>query len=262
MRFNRVLLATCPVKADQCSLRPNIGLGDLSQTLDDNRIANEVIDMMLGYSFEDLVNKIKLFKPDLLGFNIFSNKYRTAYEVINNIKIVFPELIVIIGGPHISCLKSKVLEDCSGLDYGVILEGENALLELCSGKELKDIKNLIFRDNGQIKENEIREFVNDLDTISFPKYDKFEMEKYIREKSLVSSRGCPFNCTYCAVGKVIGKKVRVRTPENVVDEIEYWYRKGFRQFSFQDDNFNYHKERIFNICNQLEKRDLKEIFLR
>lgn len=262
MNFNRVLLITPPVKVDQGSLRPNIGLGYLAQALEDNNISHDILDMMLGYSFDDLKNKIIEFKPDLVGINIFSNKYKTTYRTIENIKKAFPELKIIAGGPHISCLKSQALKDCGALDYGVYLEGEQALVELCRGVDVASIKNIIYRRKDSVIDNDAYDFIDNLDSIAFPKYSKFEMSKYIEEKSLVSSRGCPFNCIYCAVSKVIGKKVRIRSSKNVVDEIEYWYKKGFRQFSFQDDNFNNDKDRVFEICNEIEKRKFVGIFLR
>ena len=262
MRFQKVLLITPPIKTELGPVRPNIGLGYLAQTLLENNIRYDVLDMLLGYSLRDLKAKVDIFKPDLLGMNLFSNKYKIAYETIENIKKYWPSMHVVVGGPHVSCLRSKVLEECTAIDYGIILEGENALLELCIGEDVKKIKNLIYRDGDKIVFNETREFVDDLDLIPFPTYTGFKIDKYIEEKSLVSSRGCPYNCTYCAVGTVIGKKVRVRSPKNVVDEIEYWYKKGYRQFSFQDDNFTFYKERVIEICDEIERRGFKDLFLR
>ena len=262
MRFNKVLLITPPVKTELGPVRPNIGLGYLAQILAQNGIEYDVLDMLLGYSFKDLSRKIDEFQPDLVGISVFSNKYKTAYETLGNIKSRYPLIKIVAGGPHISCLKENVLAECDSIDYGVYLEGEGALLELCNGKDMGDIKNLIYRDNGRIIVNQPREFINNLDSLPFPTYSKFENSKYIKERSLISSRGCPYECTYCAVKVVTGRQVRLRSPKNVVDEIEHWYKKGYRQFSFQDDNFVSYKQRAFEICDEIQGRGLHDCFFR
>ncbi|MBU0571111.1 MAG: B12-binding domain-containing radical SAM protein [Candidatus Omnitrophica bacterium] len=262
MCFHRILLITPPVKTELGPVRPNIGLGYLAQMLLENGIKYDVLDMLLGYTLDDLKRKVDQFKPDLLGVNLFSNKYKTAYETIEEIKKYFPSMKVIVGGPHVSCLRKKVLEDCPSIDFGVFLEGEFALLELCRGKKLKDIENLIYREDGDIVENKTRKFIQDLDALNFPTYNNFELNRYIDEKAVISSRGCPYSCTYCAVKLASGQQVRLRSPENVVDEVEFWHKRGYRQFSFQDDNFNVSKDRVFKICDEIEKRGFKDIFFR
>lgn len=262
MKFQRVLLITPPIKTDLGPVRPNIGLGYLAQMLLDNNISYDVLDMLLGYSLKELKEKVDNFRPDLLGVNIFSNKYKTAYRTIESIKEYFPSMKVVVGGPHVSCVRTSVLDECPAIDYAIISEGEYPLLELCTGKNPEQIDNLIYRQDDKVVMNNTRRYVRDLDSFHFPTYEKFEIEKYIDEKSLISSRGCPYDCTYCAVKVVIGKQVRVRGPENVVDEIEYWYKRGYKQFSFQDDNFTLLKERAFKICDEIERRGFNDIFLR
>ena len=218
--------------------------------------------MLLGYSLKNLKAKVDTFRPDLLGISLFSNKYKVSYKLIESIKRYWPLMKIVVGGAHVSCLREKVLEECQAIDFGVVLEGEEALLELCRGESLEKIKNLIYRQKDKIISNEVRDFIDDLDSIPFPTYGKFEINKYVEEKSLVSSRGCPYGCIFCAVGTTIGKKVRLRSPGNVVDEIEYWYKKGYRQFSFQDDNFTLYGERVLKICEEIESRGFKDLFLR
>lgn len=262
MRFQRVLLITPPIKTELASIRPNIGLGYLAEILLENNICCDVLDMLLGYSLKNLKAKVDTFRPDLLGISLFSNKYKVSYKLIESIKRYWPSMKIVVGGAHVSCLREKVLEECRAIDFGVVLEGEEALLELCRGESLEEIKNLIYRQKDKIISNEVRDFIDDLDSIPFPTYGKFEVNKYVEEKSLVSSRGCPYGCIFCAVGTTIGKKVRLRSPKNVVDEIEYWYKKGYRQFSFQDDNLTLYGERVVKICEEIDSRGLKDLFLR
>jgi radical SAM superfamily enzyme YgiQ (UPF0313 family) len=262
MRFERVLLITLPVRTHLEPLRPSLGLGYLAQVLLENNIEYDVLDMLLGYSLNDLKNKIVNFKPDLIGISMFSNKYKIAYGYIDKIKRFFPEIKIVVGGPHASCFREKLLQECVAIDYGIILEGEEALLELCRGENLSQIENLIYRQNGEVIMNPLRNFVKDLDRIPFPTYQKFELKRYVEEKSIISSRGCPYECTFCAVKVVNGKEIRARSPSNVVGEIDYWYRRGYRWFSFQDDNFIFYKDNVYRICDEIEKKKFKDVFFR
>lgn len=81
---------------------------------------------------------------------------------------------------------------------------------------------------------------------------------------ILSSRGCPFSCIFCPVSLAIGKRLRVRSAGNVVDEVDYWFKikKGYRRFSILDDNFTFYKERTIAICDEIKKRGLKNIILR
>jgi radical SAM superfamily enzyme YgiQ (UPF0313 family) len=74
---------------------------------------------------------------------------------------------------------------------------------------------------------------------------------------IVTSRGCPYSCIYCPVTTTIGRKLRVRSPENVVDEIEFWYRRGYWRFLIADDNFTFYKDRVYGICDQVNRRGLR-----
>jgi anaerobic magnesium-protoporphyrin IX monomethyl ester cyclase len=124
-----------------------------------------------------------------------------------------------------------------------------------------EIKGLIFRDNGNIVYNGQREYVTDLNQVSWPRYEKFELDKYIKEMTIYSSRGCPQKCIFCP-NRILSPYFRPRSPKNIVDELEHWYQRGYRQFNFDDDNFNMIRERVFAICDEIERRGLKGLFLR
>ncbi|MDI6736202.1 MAG: radical SAM protein [bacterium] len=265
-RFERVLLInpSYPHSHYPMAFRPLAGLGYISQALEDNGIEYNFIDLGLGYNTKDLNQKIYLFKPDLIGISMMTFKYANTYLLMKKIKDSYHDIKIVTGGAHISTLREKVLLECPSIDYGVVLEGEESIVELCQGKEIKEIKGLIYRneEDGQILYNGDRPFNKELDKISFPRYNKFELSKYTeKEIPIVSSRGCPYNCIYCPVSLAIGKKLRVRSPEGVVTELEYWYNKGYRRFDFVDDNFTFYKERIYEICNGIEKRGFKNLGL-
>lgn len=265
MRYNRVFLIQPSYAASHYNLamRPLAGIGYIAETLKTHDITYDVLDMELGYNLEHLKEKIDEFKPDLIGISMMTFKYKDTYRLIHKIKIFFPNIHTVAGGPHISVMREVALQDCSDIDYGIVLEGEETFIELCKGeKELSKIDGLIHREESLVHYNGDRKFIENLDKVPFPTYETFELDKYnVKEICIVSSRGCPYNCIYCPGPLAIGKKFRVRSANNVVDEIEYWYKRGYRKFDFVDDNFTLYKNRVYQICDEIEQRGLKNLEL-
>jgi len=256
-RYEKVLLVQFP--SDRCTaMRPPSGIGYLATVLKDADIDYDVFDMTFtDYTLEHLKDKIKEFKPDLIGISFFTLMYKRHYEWIKELKKMNLAFDIICGGPHLSSVKEKVLEECDEIDYGCVNEGEETLVELCQGKPISDIKGLIHRQEGKIIYNGDRDFIKDLNILPFPTFEKFELEKYVqKEIPLVTSRGCPFRCIFCSVRLVMGRLFRMRSPKNVADEIEYWVKKGYRQFAIVDDNFTFIPKRVFEMCDEIEKRNL------
>ena len=129
---------------------------------------------------------------------------------------------------------------------------------MCKGCELSAIKGLIYRDGNAVVYNGDRLFIADLDKIPFPRYHKFELSNYLADSiGIQTTRGCPYACTYCPVQSAIGKKFRARSPENIIGEMLYWHSQGKKNFAIWDDNFTLIKDRVFKICDLIEKRGLK-----
>jgi len=270
MRYRKVLLLNGVYNDNYFDLEPELpaGLGYIAEALKSEGIEHDVLDMDLGYSFQELVQKILSFKPELIGMSLMSLGYMKNYKLLKQIKNEFPTIDLIVGGPHLSTMKIAALKECRAIDFGVVREGEFALVELCQGKELEKIKGLMFRRNGEINYTGDRDFISELDSLKFPKFEKFDLERYRkirRDKKLniplITSRGCPFSCVYCAAHLSIGKKFRYRSASNVVDEIEYWYQHDIKDFRIADDNFTLKKERVYEICDEIEKRKLLDIRL-
>jgi len=256
--YEKVLLIIPRAGMGDYADRPHTGIGYLSEILTRNSIDNYVLDMRLGYTIEDLFRVIGELKPDLIGMTMMSKRHDIAYNFISKIKC--REHQIVVGGPHISALRSKVLEEC-GADFAIKLEGEYPLAELSHGMEYADIKNLIYRNGTQVIENEDRPFIRDLDSIPFPRYQKFELRKYGKVIPIVSSRGCPYPCIYCSIKVSMGRLFRARSAENVIEEMEYWYNRGYRTFDFVDDNFTLIKDRVYEICDLIEERRLRRLEL-
>lgn len=259
VRYSRILLITPPyLHGSYGAAFPLAGMGYIAQALQDNGIEYSVLDMRLGHTVENLIERIRSFRPDLVGISMMTLGYKNHYKLIGEIKKNFPDIKIVAGGPHLSTFREKVLEECKDIDYGIVLEGEESIIELCKGVELPDIKGIIYKKDGRIVFNGEREFIVDLGRINFPTYEGFELGRYVNKRiNILTSRGCPYHCLYCAVNLAIGRKYRTRSAEYVVEEIKYWYARGYRQIGILDDNFSLLKERVYAICDGLKKADLR-----
>ncbi|MFC1581037.1 B12-binding domain-containing radical SAM protein [Thermodesulfobacteriota bacterium] len=262
MRFKRVFLINSAQSGYYGPLRPHIGLGYISEALAIKGFCYDICDMLFGYSDRQLVQKIKSFEPDLIGFNAYTYNYLKTYEFIRRIKSYFPNIPFILGGPHVTTYGAQVPEELDEVDYSVMREGEDTILELCKGKNFEQIKGLIYRKNGEIVKNPGREFNADLDSLHFPTYEKFELKRYIPEIPILSSRGCPYKCTFCQVDEVAGIKFRERDLENIFTELSYWYEKGYRRFNFMDDNFTLKPQRVYQLCDMIDSGNFNSLFMR
>lgn len=240
--------------------QPHAGIAYLAATLIKKGHKVKVADLRVEPEGKVLFEKIKAFKPKLLGITCVSLDYLKVYSLIKTLKKSFP-IPIVIGGPHTATLKEKVLKE-SLADLAVVGEGEETLLEIIENlqgkKPLRNINGLIWRRGKQIIFNPPRAFIQKLDQLPFPAYELFPLEKYFDKKiPIVSSRGCPGNCTYCLVKIIFGQRFRSRSAENVVDEIEYWHKQGYDFFEFNDDCFSADLKRAEKICDLIIKRGLK-----
>ena len=135
MRYGKVLFVIPRSDADWRGIRPSLGLGYLSEALVDSGIQYDVLDMNLGYKFRSLKEKIDGFQPDLIGVPLISLQYLSFYNLLLELKKAYPKIDIVVGGPHVTILKEKVLDDCAAIDYGVTYEGELPLVELCKGEK-------------------------------------------------------------------------------------------------------------------------------
>ncbi|MFC1646141.1 B12-binding domain-containing radical SAM protein [Candidatus Omnitrophota bacterium] len=232
---------------------PNIGVAYLCAFLKKHNIEIKVYD-------DGLKNKVSLqdsimeFNPDVAGVTSFSYCYDYAVDCINRIKSNF-DIPVILGGPHVSVAKGAVFAD-SQLDYAIKKEGEYSLLRLLTeiehgNHDLRDVPNLIWKNNGQVIENRDMPFIDNLDEIPFPDYGFFEEEMYVSTQlhstAIITSRGCPYRCTYCSTLLSMGRNFRKRSAENVFAELKQRYDEGYRDFDINDDCFSLDIERANKI---------------
>jgi anaerobic magnesium-protoporphyrin IX monomethyl ester cyclase len=262
MRFQKVLLVSPLSSSRYGGLRVPAGIGHIAQALYDHSIDYEYVDLRIRSNFKELKKKISEFKPDLVGISMITLGYENTYRMISYIKTLLPKAKIVVGGHHVTILKEKVLEGCKDIDFGVVADGEKTIVELCQNSmSYEDIKGLIFREDQQIILTGERPPVNNLDEYAFPRYMKFNMKDYSKQIPIQSSRGCVGQCTFCP-NKVIGRKFRKKSTSYFVDEIEYWRNRGYRQFAIDDDNFTLINERVYEICDEIERRGMKDLLIR
>jgi radical SAM superfamily enzyme YgiQ (UPF0313 family) len=235
---------------------PHAGIAYLAAILERGGHEVALHDMRLYASNDALYKKIRNFKPELIGISTASFGYKTTYEIIEGIKENF-NIPIAVGGSYTSVAYSKILEDTKA-DYVVYGEGEEAFLDLANKTPLAEIRGLIWRNNDAIVTNPPSPLRENLDELPFPKYELFELNKMLEKRiPIVSSRGCPGRCTFCSIRLVFGRAFRARSPENVVNEIRHWYRKGYDTFEFSDDNFSHDIQRAEKICDLIVQSGMR-----
>ncbi|NLI13612.1 MAG: radical SAM protein [Peptococcaceae bacterium] len=213
-----------------------------------------------GRVWGEIRSAISEYKPAIVGISAKSQNIASACIVAKLAKEINRQIIVIVGGPHPSMVGSDVL-NCSDIDVGVRGEGENTIIELLNAidaqKDFNDIKGIVYRKDGHINENAPREFIKNLDSLCFPHENVSEVlkdyEKYpvTAFRNIFATRGCPNSCFFCGSHKIWSRKVRFRSPENVVKEIKSLQKMGLRAIHFDDDTFGINKQYINNLCNAI-----------
>jgi len=225
-----------------------------------------------------IIDTISDFGPDLIGFGcLFSGNFPDILRFSVSIKKKYPIIPIVIGGIHPTIYPKEIMANCPSIDWIVLGEGEETIVKLINtvktGRyDFDQIDGFAFRNNGTIVVNPKTTYIKELDTIPFPAYHLVSFKDYYEDTSkwhnpkelsfktsipIITSRSCPNRCSFCSMFMVMGPKWRDRSPQNVVDEIEYVYSKyNQNHFSFMDDNLTLKKSHVLEICNQILKRKL------
>jgi radical SAM superfamily enzyme YgiQ (UPF0313 family) len=217
---------------------------------------------------KEIMETIGNFNPDIIGITVWTTFAASAFKIASLCKDWNRDVPVVMGGPHISIKYNEVMNICSDVDFLVRGEGEKTFLELVNilsdGKikdgDIKNLQGISYRENGKVIHNPPGDFIKELDAIPFPARDLLlNKGSYNSEDMglLMTSRGCPYNCSYCATS-IWERKTRYRSVDNVIDEIRFVIEKfGTKQFTFKDDSFTVNKKRVINLCDRLIKEKIK-----
>ncbi len=251
----------------------NTGLGYLSAVLKDSHdirvldlnniepgICGEPNPEMPLYELDErVIRAIDDFAPDMLGVSVKTFTVDISRHIFKTAKKKRPEIITVAGGPHITLDGLNFIRE-NRINYGIRGEGEYSLPELCNlingNGDMGKIKGLIYRDGEDVCNNPEINTIEDLDAIPFPSYEKFtsvtDNDGILKEYPLLTSRGCPYKCTYCSMPKIMGSRWRYRSPEKVIDELREAKQKyQSTGFAVVDDNFTLNLKRVERICDLL-----------
>jgi anaerobic magnesium-protoporphyrin IX monomethyl ester cyclase len=247
------------------SIYPPLGLEYIGSTLENEGHKVEIIDFGAeALSKEQLKNS--LTSSDAVGIGVYTNNYKNTADFAKMIKELDPKIPLIIGGPHCIFFKRQSLIDISCADISVELEGEHVfpyLVRVFEGKKkLSDVHGIYYRENNKIKAGKSPQIIDNLDDLAFParhlvyRYDYGNLPwGYSFKKkftSMITSRGCPFNCRFCTRYNNIVKDwgYRKRSADNVVREIQEINDK-YKSVAIVDDNFLADIKRAHKIFDKL-----------
>lgn len=223
-----------------------------------------------GYSPKQALAWVKKEDPDVLGFSVLGSSMKEALKVAELAKLENPNVTVVLGNYHPTFNAERILRKYPSVDIIVRGEGEYTSLGLTQcldrGDSLEKVEGITFRNNGEIVSTAERPLIKNIDTLPFPnrKLLKTEYTSVIyglkvatkRFNTIVSSRGCPFRCSFCGCRKFARGIWRPRSVQNIMSELEYLQSEGYEQFLFVDDNFTLNLKRVVKLCRMIRKEKM------
>lgn len=221
---------------------------------------------------EDVARQAAEFEADIVGLSCLTANAYMLPGLSRLVREALPQAFILLGGPHPSALGARALDN-TAVDVAVAGEGEVALkmvIEAYLGtRDYSAIPGLIRRDEtgAPVMNPGTIPFIEDIDTLPMPAYDLIDLPRYWEIKSfgffpkrryvtLMSSRGCPFQCNYCH--QVFGKRFRSHSVERIVEETAHFTKTyGINDIEFTDDVFNYDHDRVIEFCDQVHRRGMK-----
>lgn len=244
---------------------PPLGLAFLAAVLEDAGIEVQILDLVVyPYTKEQLARTLKTFDPQFVGATAVTMNFNHAAGVIRDVKAIAPDILTVMGGPHVTFCAHETLETCPEIDFIVLGEGEETLLELVRAYQESSpwsgIKGIAYHERGRPVLTAPREPIQNIDNLPEPARHLIPLGRYRAlglPISMTTSRGCPFKCIFCVGRKMVGARVRYRDPQKVVDELAYLSTLGFHQINIADDLFTASKKHCMAVCDEIIRRKLK-----
>lgn len=248
------------------SLLPPVDLASIAATVRKRGCTAEILDLRL---FNDpkktFLQRLQDFKPDGVILNISTTSANTDYELIS---LIPNDIRKICFGTHAQSLPEECFD--KGVDYILVGDPEICISDLLENEMDASKCKGILVSSGCNHASEVKpNYCSNLDLLPFPALDLLELHKYYAPyinhgnlfSLLLSSRGCTYKCDYCLYPTLFGGKFRTRSPKNIVDEMEYDYKRyGIREFIFLDATFNISEKRVVELCTEIIKRKLQIIW--
>jgi len=256
------------------NIMPPIGLLSLAAWVERHGHVADVHDCYASPGQDERIDAHLRENPtDLVGFTTTTSSFLDAIRIARRIREAHPDLKTVFGGVHISALQGKLLRDFPEIDYGVVGEGEEALVALLesNGQPPKDVPGLLYRDGEEVIFTGRHTPTLELDSLPFPAYGKlagfpaaYKMPIFNYPKApgatVISSRGCPYTCSYCD-RSVFCRSFRYNSAEYMVELLRHMKTQfGIRHVNFYDDLFTFKRRRVVEFCELLSRSGLKMTF--
>ncbi len=244
---------------------PPLGLSYLAGALEQNDIEVRILDLVVyPYSKQALQTLLDEFQPQIVGATSVTMNFYDAQKAIRDVKAICPEIVTVMGGPHVTFCAHDTLSSFPELDIVVLGEGENTIVsiakEALNNKKWSSIPGIVYRDGSEIKSTGGRPGPIHGHALPMPARHLIPLGRYRAlgmPITMTTSRGCPFHCIFCVGRKLLGPKVRMRRPEDVLNELEQISMLNFPQINIADDLFTGNKTHCLSVCNGIIKRKLK-----
>lgn len=249
---------------------PPLGLAYLAAVLEREGIPVRLLDAAVeGLRPEETVALIRGWEPDIVGITSTTNFFCNALDLAQSLKVAWPSVRILIGGPHVTSNARQVLAH-SCFDVGVVGEAEITLVELLRTLadlgRLEDVPGLVFRRNGRVIETGRRPLIQDLDALPMPARHLLPLSRYVPQPNdgpflpkfaMITSRGCPYECIFCD-HSVFGSSYRSFSACRIVDEMEHLVTHyGAADIAFVDSLFMPTVKRVDDITEEILRRRLK-----
>lgn len=262
----KILLINPPGKTS--FIAPPLGLMSLAASLRNSGYFPKILDYLIENFNEDSILK-NVQKADLIGITAVSPHINNALNLASLIKKEFPDKIIVLGGAHASLLPQETIKNNPFIDFLIRGEGEIRIIQLIeyiqNQRKLEELDGIVFKKDGKIINLQPKQFIQNLDDLPMPAYDLIPFKKYslyLQSQfqpaiTMLTNRGCPFNCIYCSK-PVFGSSLRTRNPESILKEIIFLKENyNIKEIIFYDDSFTLEKEKIIKLCQLIIKNNIK-----
>jgi len=260
----RVAIIASPYPLEEAPAPP-LGLTYVAAAFEMAGAEVQIFDYIVSrYTPEKLRQRLDEFQPHLIGTNSVTLNFPGAAEILQTAKRCRPEIMTVMGGPHVSFDAAATLTAYPGIDMIVMGEGEQTIAELmASGFDpgaFSRIDGIAYRDNGRIRLTAPRAFIEDINTLPLPARHLLPLSRYQAlgfPISMITSRGCPYQCIFCQGRRMVGSRIRQRRANAVVDEIENILSYGIDRINIADDLFVSDKKKVQDVCGEIRRRGLQ-----
>jgi anaerobic magnesium-protoporphyrin IX monomethyl ester cyclase len=244
---------------------PPLGIAYVAAAFEAAGCEVRIFDYIIScYSKEKLTRQLTDFQPDAVGAGSVTMNFYDAQRILRDVKSINPDILTMMGGPHVSFTVEETLKSYPEIDLIFIGEADDTIVEFApfirQKNKWRGIQGIAYRLGDEIVNTGRRDFIVDVDGIPMPLRRLLPISRYRAfgfPVSMITGRGCPHGCVFCLGRKMVGSKVRRRQPALVLDELEQIMGLGFDRINIADDLFASDTKRVKEICNGIKERNLK-----